>query len=367
MVVKIYNNQPNKFNHLNQMRKYYKYVVPLLIVGVFYVVFTIVPAYAQRVYYGLIISPAVETLGVKKGEVYKGEVRLTHDFQEGKPIRLYPYAISFIQDGETGNAKFIESEEIDGREDASKWISFEEENYYLEFGDTISVSYTITVPDNATPGGHYVALIFSRSSEGISNDSGVGLGQEIGDLLLMTVEGEYVDRGELVDFQVVDVGKDKEWYAKKSFEFLPVYFSIRYKNTGTVHTHIGGNIFIHKGDLTKPIATLKVNETSGYTLPNSIRNYVENWNSGWITKDNSGTLVFNKDNFLKVYWGNYQATLMLKHTVDGERVTSQHNVTFSVIPWRLIVVVVLCVIIISALVFIFRRNSKKSKSKMSKK
>lgn len=345
------------------MRKFYKLLIPLLFIGLFYIAFTFVPAYAQRVYYGLIISPAVETLGVERGQVYKGELRITHDFEEGKPIRLYPYAISFVQDGETGNAKFLENEEIDGKEDASKWVNFNEESYYLEFEDTVIVNYTITVPENATPGGHYVALIFSRSSDGISKDSGIGLGQEIGDLILMTVGGEYVDRGELVDFSVVDVGKDNDWIAKDNFEFLPVYFSIRYRNTGTVHTHIGGNIFIHKGDITKPVATLNVNEKAGYTLPNSIRNYVENWNGGWITKNDFGSLVFNKDNFLKIYWGNYHATLMLKHTVNGERVTSQHDVTFSVIPWRLIVIVVLTVIMIITLVISLNKKNKRSNKK----
>lgn len=338
------------------MKKYSKLLISLVVVGLFVAIFTLVPAYAQRVYYGLIISPAVETLGLDPGQTYNGEVRLTHDYQEGKPIRLYPYAISFVQDGETGNAKFIESEEIDGKEDASKWFTFHEESYYLEFEDTIKATYTINVPEDATPGGHYVALIFSRSSDGVSKDSGVGLGQEIGDLILMTVSGDYVDRGELVDFRVVDKNKDNEWVEKKTFEFLPAFFSIRYKNTGTVHTHIGGNIFIHKGDITQPIATLTVNEKGGYTLPGSTRNYVENWNAGWITKGEDGKLVFNKENFFKVYWGSYRATLMLKHTVNGERVTSQHDVSFSVIPWRLILFILLLLIVIIAIFVAKNRN-----------
>lgn len=298
---------------------------------------------AGKDYLGLITDPSKSYVKLDPGSEYSGVIKLTHDFQTKGEVTFYPFVTVFDQVGETGSSQIdldyiFKGEEPDSYSfDAVQWVTFAEESYILNYGDTVESHFTIKVPETAEPGGYYIALVYSEIALIDQNKSNVSLGQGNSSLLFLTISGDIVEDGELVEFYTFSE-KTGDHVKTDNFEFAPVNFSIRYKNTGNVHTQVGGDIFIHQGDLSSPIATLKVNDEIGYTLPDRIRDYNENWTAGWLTLEN-GKIVFHKDVFGKILFGKYTATLMLRSTVDGERVTTTKDIDFYVYPWKLILIV----------------------------
>lgn len=297
-----------------------------------------------RIFFGVVIEPALDEVSLAPGGKHSDTIRLTNDFQEGETFTFYPQAVNFRQAGESGVAQLYINEELPDSADASDWISFAEESYTVSFGESVTSNYTLTIPPDAEPGGYYIALVYKKQeTENVSN---VAIGEAIGSLLFITVEGDLDRNGELLEFKT----------DKRLYDFTPVEFSIRYKNTGNVHDAVGGNIFIHQGDISNPVATLEVNPDGKIVLPGSIRQYFEYHNSGFIRWD-EGRLKFEFKEFPKLHFGRYKATLKLKHFQNGERVTTEKEVTFWVIPWELILILI---IIILAVAYYIRRKMKKN-------
>lgn len=222
-----------------------------------------------------------------------------------------------------------------------------EKQYIMNFGNDAISNFTITIPDDAQPGGYYVGLIYYAENTNQRDDTDIGISNSIAALIFITVSGDIQDDGTLIDFTT-----DKTLY-----EFTPINFSVRYQNKGNIHSAVGGNIFIYKDDPRDPVEIITFNESASLTLPDHIRTYKEIWNDGFITfKDNK--IQFNKSQFPKIHFGKYNALLKLKHPNENTRITSEHSLSFWIIPWRLTLMVF---IFIFACVSIVRLSKKRRK------
>lgn len=341
-------------------KSFFKVTLLLIVLSSVLSPFSTVSAQEDKLnYFGIIINPAIIFLEANPGETITDVVRLTNDFQERDPsqpnyigtskVIYYPSSLVFQQSGEEGIAQFVFDSNLPYAQDASKWVSFSESSYIIDYGQTVESNFVLQVPTDAQPGGHYFGLVYGDNQGELYDE--VSLSKSIAALVFLTVRGDVEKDGKLVEF---DTGKN--WY-----EFGPVDFKIRYENTGNVHEVLGGNIFVHKGDITKPIATLTVNERGEkVALPRSVREIRENWGDGFIVKKAEGGYKLNWDSITKIYVGKYKATLKLRHSSNGERVTSEAEISFWMIPWKLIAALVL---IITGFVIYFivsrRKRSKK--------
>lgn len=320
------------------MKKSFKATLFVLFV-ILYLIFPAKTVFAQdvpRTYWGIIINPAIIYLELDPGEIYNGSLQLKNDFEHGNLVTYYPSSWNFAQRGETGNPIFYQDHELSDNINAANWISFSETEYNIRFAEGKQSHFTINVPLDADPGGHYAALVYTE--EKADSDEVVEVSKSISSLLFITVSGDIYEDGDLVEFK-----SDKSFY-----DFTPVHFTIRYKNTGNIHTQVGGNIFIHKGDITKAVETLQVNEDVNLALPGSIREYFETFNNGFITREDKKFNI-NWDQFPKFHFGKYTATLKLKHTVNNERVTIERDVTFWIIPWEIILGILILIILVIVL------------------
>ena len=167
----------------------------------------------------------------------------------------------------------------------------------------------------------------------------------------MTVRGDAEQDGSLVEFST----------GKTLYEFLPVDFLVRYENKGSVHQLPGGNIFIHRGDISNPVASIVFNEDQSMSLPGATRSFTESYTDGFLYFED-GKLKLDQSKFPKIYFGEYTATIKFKHTVNGERITVEKDTTFWVIPWKLLSALILVVL---AIILLIRRIRKKRKEKFT--
>jgi hypothetical protein len=195
----------------------------------------------------------------------------------------------------------------------AEWIDLSTEEVIIPAEQTVSIPFSITVPDDASPGGHFAAiLVGTRSLTNSDAPAQVETSQIVTSLVFLRVAGDIVERGSIRDFTT-----DKNIYESPSASF-----SLRFENSGNVHLRPQGDIVI-KNMWGKERGVITVNKASqfGNVLPESIRKYNFEW-----TGDSSFGDV-----------GRYTAVATIGYG-DSARQFVNSKTSFWVIPWRTLLI-----------------------------
>lgn len=264
---------------------------------------------------GLAISPLLKEVSLNPGESASGVVKVTNSTNQNLNVAVT--VKDFRALGEEGSQSFIDPEENTSGYSMAKWINIEK-SFSLMPSETKEISYTVDVPINAEPGGHYGVIFFTpslASSSTVVSGSGALVIPQMGSLLLVTVPGEITYGGNIAEFNT-----DKKIYFDTTNN---VDLFTRFQNLSTVHVKPTGNITI-KNIFGNTVGVLTVNAQEGNVLPDSIRKFVSEW-----TK--------------KYGFGPYKATVNLTFGA-GESATG--NVSFWIIPWKITAVGLVLLIVI---------------------
>lgn len=160
----------------------------------------------------LAIEPTRLELALKPGETANNNLRVSN--RGDKPITVELSTEAFSVTNERYDFTFSEAEEL------SKWLRLKEPFIDIAPGKTEIIDYQLAVPNNAEPGGRYLA-IFAKV---ISNTDQSNIYPRAGQLLYLTVAGNFKKDGLLVDIAVPRLvfNRNVDW-------------SYRVQNTGTVH------------------------------------------------------------------------------------------------------------------------------------
>ncbi len=277
----------------------------------------------------LTISPPLMEFDARPGDVLVDVVKLYNETDEA--LNLTASVQNFKALGETGTPEFLPVEEGNG---LASWIKLDETTVTLAPGERKSILFTINVPGDAEPGGHFAGILWSTAGAAPEGETAVGLVAKTGTLILVRVSGQVEEMGRVVEF-----GTDKA-----SYSYLPANFVVRFENTGNVHLKPTGEITVKNMWGTK-VASLPVNEDLANVLPDSIRKFEATWQK---TEMPVGASEWQKEreNFA---WGKYTATLLLNYGIGGQTVTA--TTSFWVFPWRVtLFYLVLIVIVVLLLV-----------------
>jgi hypothetical protein len=219
------------------------------------------------------------------------------------------------------------------------WIKTETNSIKISSKQQKIVPFTITIPKDADPGGHF-AVIFLGTSPGVS--SGVSIGAKTGTLVLLSVNGNVKKQAGLLNFNTV--GK-KFWYST-----LPVSFEYRFKNDGGDRIKPQGKITI-RDTIFWPTEKLDANPVEGNILPASTRKFTVDWINYERSKDYVAPTGFFKKFWSDVgyQWKNfavglYSARLNVAYGAEG--IHAKSTVFFFVFPWQLVLVMLLVLIIV---------------------
>ena len=279
------------------------------------------------------ISPTLVTLDADPGEELTLQVRLRNVSSEA--LIVSGEINDFLAGDELGAPRVIMEEDMEEFADnpysIREWIDSVPE-ILLEPGEIETLTATINVPANASPGGHYGVIRFSGTPPELE-DTGVSLAASVGTLVLLTVSGDITEAAEVEEFTVM---KDGE--TPRLFESQPLQLVQRIRNTGNVHIQVRGQVFI-KDMFDRDLAAANVNLSQQNILPDSVRRFEQ---------DIDSSLIGNKRLF-----GRYTANLELTY---GDEQTISDTITFWVIPYRLIGGIILAVIIVSLGIWIMLKR-----------
>lgn len=303
--------------------------------------------------YGLIISPAFKKHHfIYPGKQVTGEVTVTNDFGEGQTIYVNIYMSDMFQ--KDGKATFLERGQGNRSYMMADWTTLDKNQVTLKYRESATVKYTITVPENPPPGGKYTAIVFATGDNAnrVENVTGAAINERMAFPILAATPGDIVNTSELLDFRT-----DKKLYL--SWPKDPTNFILTIKNTGNVDTTPRGDIFVHRGDITKHVKHVPINENDLVILPENTREYVMPWQAqGPIISFTEGKLSVNLDYFRI---GRYYALAKIGYDVNGKRVVADRVVSFWILPIQLILVILIAIIVIGGL--IYAKGRKKGRKK----
>jgi len=183
----------------------------------------------------------------------------------------------------------------------ARWIETEPKEFSLAPREEKFVKFTINIPENAEPGGHYGTVIAGAKLVAGPRATGAAILPRVGSLVLLTVPG--VMREELIV---------KEFIAPNYSEFGPIPFTIRFENTGTVHIKPTGYITVTNW-LGQKVADIEF--PSHNVLPKAVRKFETSLPQKWL------------------FAGKYIATLTGNYGLSNIPLTPT-VITFWVFPWK---------------------------------
>ena len=265
----------------------------------------------------LTISPARAEISGKPGESVTDTIELFND--EATAKTYYISSQNFIADGETGAPNFTGNSD-----DIASWIKTNDV-VTVQPQERKLVGYSIAIPQDAVPGGHFGAIFFSSSPADKSGQ--MLIGGKVGALLLLTVEGDVKESAGVNGFMT----QGGSWFAS-----IPINFEYWFNNMGGNRIKPVGTITV-KNMFGFEVASLVANPKTGNVLPKSMRKFIVQW--GNDRTDLNGSLLHDTyENFMwefkNFHLGYYTATMHLAYGEQGKTVDTDYS--FFILPWHLV-------------------------------
>jgi hypothetical protein len=308
-------------------------------------VFAQIPSPAN---YDVTVSPVFFDLTSSPGENLTEKIRIRNNTNSSLPIKI---EVKRLTGDASGNLVLRDN----GLDNFLSWINFPNGNSIvakpLEWTD---IPFYIKIPSDAAYG-YYFAISFTQDDSSPLAKTGAKITGAAAIPILLNVKKE----GAKAEAKILD-------FSTKSFinEYLPIDFLVKVQNQGNVHIRPHGNIFI-SSQTGKDIAVLDVNGNLANIIPNTIRSFNASWDDGFlvlepivengVTKlDKNGKplkhLVINWNKLTSFRVGKYTANLILVFDNGTRDVSLSSTLTFWVIPWKAIAVIILGLIIFILLV-----------------
>ncbi len=215
--------------------------------------------------YALKAGPTLIELKAAPGESVSASMLLENDTQD--KLTLTP---SFLDaeptSDESGYATYTQSNEFST---LSKWISTKDREVVLMPGEKVNVAFYVTVPTEASIGGHYAAVGWRQVAQA-PKLTGASITGFPAINIALDVAGITEEKGDILSFSTSD--------GKTNYDKLPVSFVTRINNGGNRHFNPKGSIQI-KNMFGSVVAELAFNETKGggNVLPRSTREFKNEW------------------------------------------------------------------------------------------
>ncbi len=214
------------------------------------------------------VSPTLFDIIASPAQPWESQLRVVN--VNNYEISVYLEPVNFAPLGESGRGTLIPivSEETRGGT-LAEWITIAAGPIQVPPQQTVTVPFTLRVPEDAAPGGHYAAIMVgTKPPESPDGASKVQTAQYVTSLMFLRVAGDVIEAGDIREFRAND-----------SFVQRPdTSFMVRFENKGTVHVQPQGDIKIYNMWGAER-GTIPINHQTdfGNVLPNSIREFQFAW------------------------------------------------------------------------------------------
>jgi len=287
--------------------------------------------------FNLQVTPSPLVATVDPGTKTQLELKVHNQGTSSENLSIAPRSFSF--NSTTGQVTLNDTAPAN----ISSWISFSEPSFTIQPGQWLTEAVTLTVPKNA--GFSYsFALVITQQGTSESNASGRVIKGSLAVFSLINIDRpDATSNLSVVSFTAT----------KRLYEYLPATLNIRFRNNGNTIVQPYGNVFIERStNAKKPLATLAVNNTRSYILPDTERTISTEWNDGFATYQTIPQPDGSSSQQLDIDWsklsrfriGRYTAKLVAVYSDGNRDVPIEGEVSFWVIPWLAIIICILGIV-----------------------
>lgn len=194
----------------------------------------------------LTVSPLRNEIYASPGQTVNGTLTIKNSGKDKSTVLMSAEVFSTINEDY--------DYKLDAQNDQTNWVRYNPSKFELEVGKSKEVIYSLAIPANAEPGGHYIALIASVESS--PENEGVITIERVASLLYIDLPGEQTKRARLVSLDV-------PLFSTKT----DIKTIFRLQNSGTVHFRSNSIVEV-KNIFGKTVHT---EPTSKLLLPGTIR------------------------------------------------------------------------------------------------
>jgi len=253
-------------------------------------------ACAQGVKIG--VSPVVFELTGNPGETITNQIKVFNS-SEDATIGIEMIVEDISPSGEEGFVSIAPADTY--TYSIASWVVFNEKEFILQPKEEKQVLFSIVIPENAEPGGHYGTVLAGSKAITGKEMTGTAIAARVGSLVLLSVPGEV--KQELAV---------EEFTAPPYSEYGPIDFVVRLENKGTVHVKPTGYITITNW-LGRKVGD--VGFASRNVLPSAKRRFEASFDQKWL------------------WAGKYTATLTGSYGSSNIPL-SPVVITFWAFPWK---------------------------------
>ncbi len=292
--------------------------------------------------YDVTVSPVFFDFSSNPESTISDKIRIRNNTTSPLPIKL---EVKRLTGDESGDLVLRD----DNSDTSLSWITFSTDKIVAKPLEWTDVPFKIDVPKEAAYG-YYFAVSFTQDNTNPLAKTGVALTGAAAVPILLNVRKE----GAKADAKILE-------FSTKTYinEYLPIDFLVKLENTGNIHVRPHGNIFISDGS-SKDIAILNVNQSSANIIPGTKKTFDISWTDGFLVKEpviEDGQVKLDKNGKsiekLTINWnkltsfriGKYTANLLLVFDNGKRDVSLESTVSFWVIPYKAIIVMVITLII----------------------
>lgn len=271
----------------------------------------------------LTLSPARFEIETSAGNTVTGEIILLNEQSEAKTF--YSSFENFEANGDTGTPNFVP-----GKDGLASWMTADP-SITLNPGEEKKLTFSISVPSDARPGGYFAALFWGTTPVESSTNN-ISVGARIGMLVLLRVSGDVEESGGIKEIDTES--------GEVLFSSLPIAITYLFTNGGDDRLNPTGTVVIRNVFGIK-VAELDANPSDGNILPRSSRKYKVDWGKPKERDGFLNTAIYQVKHFAV---GPYKVTVDLAYGATGE-LSDKASKYIWFLPWQLILIVFILLLI----------------------
>jgi len=189
----------------------------------------------------------------------------------------------------------------------SEWIKLAQDTVFVPTGAEVAVQFTVVVPVDAAPGGHFAGIFISVEAPTL-RESGAAIGYEVANIVSIRVAGEVDEKAEIRQFST-----DNYLYASPN-----VNFSVKIENSGNTLVRPRGPLAITNMFGKEVSGGMIFNDAAAGVFPQDTREFLFSW-----AGEGPG-------------FGRYEAVVSPVYGEAGANQTISSTVTFWILPMNII-------------------------------
>lgn len=265
------------------------------------------------------IQPTLVEEKVEPGKSFSSILSATN---LGSVAQVYKVSVQDIESIDAdGHPVFAKEHETTGFE-MSSWVKIPRPDITIAPGATVEVPFTVTVPTDASPGGHFGTIFLSTAGEK-PKTVGASVGYQVGAILSFQVAGDIKEEARIRQFT-----SEKTVYGESK-----AVFHVKVENLGNTLVRPRGLLEI-VDMFGKKTATLNLNDSEAAILPHGMREFTVTWDDD------------------RVRMGKYQAIATLEYGTDVKHTIFQ-ELSFWVIPSKVVLPVLGIIFLVALILYIW--------------